>query len=436
MSIWNIFRSQSREETTAAQPTDDSVSGSYRENIAVVSSQDVALRIASFHRCVTLRANTMAQMTCQYQRLNTKGGNFVQDNYGKAGELNYLLQVAPNPMTTAFDLWRQVEIETIMRGNAFVLIERGEDGWPRAFWLARCAGYDPVTCKYNLSWNAPGGVAYAIADAADVIHIPNTFKYPDGVMGIPTLTYARDMLSLAATLDRESLENAAKGGKVKLILQQEKTPYRGLGGGMLKKDELIKYAQELERVVYGHDIIGLHGVTNVSPISLNATEMQLFEQRQFGVSEICRMLDVPRTLNMDGSNSSYKTPEADRLDFLMNCIQPKRRHIEDELNRKLLTRYDYGRRRIHLCELPLMLFDRKGQAAIDKDRLATGAGTVNEIRQQYDLPAVPDGDIVYVSTNLAELGSAKLRDVSAGRPSTSEEPKEEPKEEEEKDGLQ
>ena len=402
----------------------------------MVTNQEVALRIASFYRCVSLRANTMAQLTCKYQRLNREGGNYIEDNYGRNGELNYLLQVSPNPLMTSFDLWRQVEIETIMRGNAFILIERDETMWPTAFWLAHCAGYDPINNRYTLNWNGIGGTKTATVDAGDVIHIPNTFRYPGGYMGIPTLQYAKDMLSLSATLDHEALENAAKGGKVKLILQQEKSPMRGLSGGLVKKQELIKYASEVEEAIYSHDVIGLHGITNVSPISMNANEMQLFQQREFGVSEICRMLDVPRSLNMDGSNSSYKTPEADRLDFLMNCIQPKRRHIEDELNRKLLTRYDYGRRRIHLCELPLMLFDRKGQAAIDKDRLATGAGTVNEIRQQYDLPSVPDGDIVYVSTNLAELGSAKLRDVSAGRPSTSEEPKEEPKEEEEKDGLQ
>ena len=144
--------------------------------------------------------------------------------------------------------------------------------------------------------------------------------------------------------------------------------------------------------------------------------MQLFDQRQFGVAEICRMMDTPRTLAMDGSNSSYKTPEADRLDFLMNCIQPKRRLNENELVRKLLLPEDFGKRRIHLCELPLMLFDKKGQATIDKMNLETGAMTVNEIRKYYDKPAVEGGDIVYVSTNLAELGSEKLRGNGGGNP--------------------
>ena len=150
---------------------------------------------------------------------------------------------------------------------------------------------------------------------------------------------------------------------------------------------------------------------------MSAADMQLFDQRQFGVAEICRVMATPRTLAMDGSNSSYKTPEADRLDFLMNCIQPKRRLIEDELNRKLLTEDDFDRARIHLCELPLMMFDSKGRAEIAKMRLESGTATVNELRKEWDMPAVPNGDISYISTNLAELGSEKLSGaVMAGRP--------------------
>jgi hypothetical protein len=51
---------------------------------------------------------------------------------------------------------------------------------------------------------------------------------------------------------------------------------------------------------------------------------------------------------------------------------------------------------------------------------------VNELRKQYDMPAVKDGDIVYVITNLAELGSAKLRDVAGGGRPTTQEPQQQP----------
>ena len=81
--------------------------------------------------------------------------------------------------------------------------------------------------------------------------------------------------------------------------------------------------------------------------------------------------------------------------------------MEDLFDAKFLTAYDYGKRRFHMCELPLMRMDLEKQAKVDQLRLQMG-WTVNEIRNQYDMPAIEKGDIPYVSTNLAELGSEKL----------------------------
>ena len=81
---------------------------------------------------------------------------------------------------------------------------------------------------------------------------------------------------------------------------------------------------------------------------------------------------------------------------------------------KALAAADFGVRKFHMCDIPLLRLDKKTQADVDEKRLRTGTATVNELRKQYDMPAVKDGDIVYVLTNLAELGSPKLRDVAGG----------------------
>ena len=53
------------------------------------------------------------------------------------------------------------------------------------------------------------------------------------------------------------------------------------------------------------------------------------------------------------------------------------------------------------------------QAKVDQLNLQTGAKTVNEIRAEHDMPAVEKGNIVYITTNVAELGSTKLSGESA-----------------------
>ena len=132
------------------------------------------------------------------------------------------------------------------------------------------------------------------------------------------------------------------------------------------------------------------------------------------MAEIARLMGVPKPLLMDDSNSSYKTPEAALQSFMTYTIQPAIGLWEDELNAKLLNEYDFGRRRIHLCERNLRRLDPTAQANLDKLHLETGVCSVNELRAAHDMPTIEGGDAHYVSTNLAEVGSEKLRAASSG----------------------
>ena len=103
---------------------------SYSERKVAVSTADKALTVSSWHRGLALIGDTMGMMPVQYQRLNREGGNFIEDasdapgNYLTFGtRLNYLLQVRPNPLMTAFELNKQAAIKRIESGNAFIYIE-------------------------------------------------------------------------------------------------------------------------------------------------------------------------------------------------------------------------------------------------------------------------------------------------------------------------
>ena len=94
------------------------------------------------------------------------------------------------------------------------------------------------------------------------------------------------------------------------------------------------------------------------------------------------------------------------MEYLQRTIAPDAREIEDEFNRKLLNRYDFGKARIHMCELPLLRMDLESQAKVDQYRLQMG-WTINEIRNQYDMPAVENGDIPYRTANVKPLNGAE-----------------------------
>ena len=389
--------------------------GSYEERITRVRNPQLALSVSAVYRAVELRAKTEAQFAIQYQKMNSAGGNYVPDMWGTGRNINYLLQVQPNPISTAASMIEQVVIHRLLLGNAFVYIERDVFGEPLHLWLANCAGFNEITDTYALTYLGEGGVRFEInASRDDVLHFPNTFRYFDGYWGISTLRYAFDTLSLIKTESNQALETAAKGGRMKLIIGEEK-PAQGVGTlayGLMNKEQIDKYAQELNDKVYRQDVVGIRGLNALHNISMTSADMQLMEHMNMGLDDVARFFGTPRPLLMLDTNSHYTTYTNATLEYLQRTVQPDITEMEQEMNRKLLRREDFGRRRIHMCEQPLLRLDKEAQAKVDQLQLQAGAATVNEIRAQYDRPAVEGGDIIYVSTNLAELGSEKLRGQS------------------------
>ena len=430
----NMFRRREVGVPRTTDPADASnqppVSGGNWEANIVRPSGRSSLLIPTWTRCVTLIMQTMGQMVTQYQRINAGGGNFVEDRYGKNGYLNYLLQVRPNPMMTASQMQEQIEYRKIYYGNAYVYIEREADGYPRYLWLCTGGGYNPLTNTYSLVYNSDRGPRVKVdAEAKDVLHFKNVFMTDDMYMGIPTIDYAFKTLSIAATGDEQALQDLAKGGKMKLIIGEEK-PSQGPGTlayGLFDKKEMDKYADEIQRRLTGNDVVALRGMDKMQIISQTAQQLQLLETRGYSDEALCRLMGVPKIIAIVGDGGgNYRMPEHATQEFLLRTIQPRIREHEDELNSKLLTPADFGKRRIHVCELALKRLDAKGQAEIDKLHLDAG-WSVNEIRSSYDLPSIPEGDAHYVSTNLAEVGSEKLRGnggAVTGAPQQPQEPQE------------
>ena len=381
--------------------------GDYQERIIYARSPEMAVTVSAVYRATTLRGDVMAVMPVQYQKKDFAGGNFTLDMRGLGRRINYLLQEEPNPIMTATDMWRLVEINRLMFGNAFVYIERDEFEFPVALWLIKTCGYNINDATYSsiVYLTDHGYMVKENVPAKDVLHFPNTFRYPNG-WGIPTLQYAYETLTLNKTIRNLSLESAAKGGRIKGIIS-EKQPTQGVGTlayGLLNPKEVNQTAQEMQKKFYsGHDIVSMHGLESFQNLSMSAQDMQMFEQLGLTYDDIARFWGVPRPLLMLDTNSHYNDYQNATMEFHTRTILPQKTGNEKEIARKLIGMKDYGVRRIHICEEPLLTMDPERRAKVDQMNLETGAKTVNEIRAGHDMPAVEDGDVPMASANLMTL---------------------------------
>ena len=352
-----------------------------------------ALSIATVYRCVNLLCDSVAVLPCQYMRM--KDGIFVPDLNSR---LHYLLTVQPDQAMSVYDFWRQVVQSLLLEGNAYIVpvyntasleIER----------LVLCGrgtvSHDTVNDVYNICDTVNG--IFGQYDEDEVIHIKNLTGY-DSKQGISVLTYARLTLDIAAVGDAETYNRFQNGGNVRGIVSND-TSVRGFGEYQDK--ELEKTAESIDgRFQNGERIVSLPGQVEFKQISLSSTDMQFLESRKFTVRDICRFFGVHPSFVFDDTSNNYKSAEMANVAFLSNTLNPLLRKIENELQRKLFSASQYGKRKVQFDRRGLYACDLESRVKYQADTIAAGIYTVNEWRREENKPAVDGGDTVLVSANL------------------------------------
>lgn len=398
---WSLFK----REAPATEVRKSLVNGAdYRENVVTVNSPEKALKIAAVYRAVNLISNGLAIMPMHYKRWNSALKYFVMDETNAGQRINYLIATQPNDRMDAFHFWKQVVCQILLQGNAYIVPERNQYGEPERLILCtpNTVCYDVFSNTYYITdpYNGLVGIYFP----RDVIHLKNMSF--DGYLGVSTICFAARTMGIAATGDEETLKRFATGGRFKAILSNNNSVQ---GFGKYQDNQLAGAADDLNAALRsGQDIISLPGDVKPTPISMSSADMQFLDSRKFTIREIARIFNVPAAKLMDDSNTVYGTAEANNLAFYSEALQPIIADIEAEFRAKLLGPDQYRFRKYCFDLSNLFALDRKSQAEWNKSRLETGLISVNDLRREMDTAPTADGDDVFVSVQLAKLGSEKL----------------------------
>lgn len=356
------------------------------------------MSVATVYRCVKLLSDSVASLRLQYMRM--KDDRYQED---LSSPYHYLLTIQPQPEMSAYDFWSMVVQMMLLDGNAYI--------YPRKVMgevtdLVLCyrgsVSHDTVNNTYTIS-DAYNGI-YGTFEEADIIHL--YLHSRDGRSGESVLTFAARTMAIANAGDDETLNRFVNGGNVRGIVSNDKST---VGYGEYQDEELESLAEDIDtRFRNGEHIVSLNGQAGFQQISLSSTDMQFLESRKFTVRDICRFFGVHPSYVFDEGSSNYKDSETANVAFLSTTLDPILRRIECELQRKLVPR--------KLCHRYVFRFDRRGVYTLDlagrvayqKATIECGIYTINDWRRIENQPVVEGGDTVYVSTNMAALGSDKL----------------------------
>ncbi len=357
-----------------------------------------ALAVATVYRCVQLLSDSVACLTLQY--LRWKEGRFQVD---QGNILNYLLDVQPQPEMSIYDFWSFAVKQMLVQGNAYI--------YPRYVMgeltdLVLCSNdtvdHDTINELYEIT--DPYNGVFGVFKESEIIHL--YLHTSDGKNGESVLEHARRVAGIAMAGDNETANRFTNGGNVRGLVSNDKS---ARGFGEYQDEELEKTAVDIDaQFSAGAHIVSLPGQVDFKQISLSSTDMQFLETRKFTVREICRFFGVQPSFVFDDTSNNYKSAEMANITFLSMTLDPILKRIEAEFNRKLISPTQHNKRRFKFDRRGIYSLDLQSLADYQKKTIEAGIYTINDWRRLENMPEVEGGDTVYVSTNLAELGSSKL----------------------------
>ena len=366
-------------------------------NSSTTFTNNKALLLSACYRCVEVISDSIAQLPCEPYRIDSDG---CKIKFTKHPTYN-LLNREPNQNMSKFTFMKTMVVSMLLTGNAYALIERDERGNAKALYYIPTelvTILKPQTITDTISYSITG--MKNVVEDCNMIHILNFTS--DGYEGSSTLAYARKTLGLAMDAEANA-EGFFKGGA-------------NVAGILKCNSPLATKQKESLKSSWNSAFNGSTGTPNgiavldadldFQSVTVNPSDAQLLETRQFNVVDICRFFGVSPVKAFDLSKSSYNTIEQMQLAFLTDTLQPLLEKIECEFQRKLYKPSEKDNITVRFSTAPLLRADKQSQANYYNTLFQMGVMTINEIRRELDLPHLENGDTSFVQVNVQTLKNA------------------------------
>lgn len=372
----------------------------YTGNSLFLGSRENAMLLSTVYRCVDVISDAVAQLPLETFSIDSDGFKRPYIDH----PVYSLLNEEPNEDMTRFTFFKTMVASVILRGNAYAYIERDSRG--NAVQLIYLQ-----THQVNIVWILDNSgikrkryqvIGFKeLVEPKDMLHFLN-FSY-DGIVGVSTLTHARQTLGIATDSEAHAAGFFKGGGNAAGILTID-------GARMNTEQKKQNYEEWKTRTdpTTGspNGIVILEGNMKYQTLTINPKDAQLLESRQFNVVDICRFFSVSPVKAFDLREANYSTVEATQLAFLTDTAAPILTKIELELNRKLFKKSEKGRVKSEFNTSGFLRADKSAQGTYLNQMFQIGAMTPNEIRRENNLPKVEYGDNAFVQVNIQPLEKA------------------------------
>ena len=366
-------------------------------NSASTYANNKAMLLSAVYRCIEVISDSVAQLPLEPYRIDSDGCKIKFTSHPTYNLLNR----EPNKNMSKFTFLKTMVVSMLLTGNAYALIDRDEKGNAKALYYIPTelvTILKPQNITDTISYSITG--MKSVVEDCNMIHILNFTS--DGYEGVSTLTYARKTLGLAMDAEANA-EGFFKGGANVAGILKSNAPLT------TKQKESLKSSWNSAfngSTGTPNGVAVLDADLDFQAVTVNPSDAQLLETRQFNVIDICRFFGVSPVKAFDLSRSSYSTVEATELAFLTDTLAPLLEKIELEFERKLYKPSEKDYIDVRFDTATLLRADKQSLANYYNTLFNIGVVSVNDIRKELDMQSVEGGNTHFVQVNLMALDKA------------------------------
>lgn len=348
--------------------------------------------IATVFQAITLLSGDAAKLPIHVYK---DGDNGRQRDSGSS--LERLLRRKPSRDMSAIFWKRKGARDVLIYGNSYFLIVRDQQLRPIELIPLDPTNTRPQRDKSGrlfYEWRETPSVAWRPYPAADILHWRGLSK--DGILGIGIIDQARESLGLTKAAENFGATFFGNGSVSSGIIEHP---------GAMDEETVAKTRRQWEKMhsrESAHKVAILQGGVKFVPLTIPPEQAQFLATRQFQRQEVASWFNLPPHKLGDSSQTSYSSLEQQNQSYLDSSLEPLLCALEEEMwDKLLLEREKKAGYEIEFLRQALLKPDTKTRTEIGVLRVSNGLATVNEWRDEENLPPVDGGDVIRVPLNTA-----------------------------------
>jgi len=400
MFLPNLFGTNKGVQTRQNWASWISSLSSRQSSAGVLVNTESALGVAAFRACVTLLAESIAQLPCELYRRTENGGRERATDH----PVYKLIHSAPNRKDTTFEYFEQAQGSLGIDGNHIALIERDSFGYPQEL--------IPINFKKVTVLKGQDGMPYyRLLDYNETVpmHMVHHIKYfsLDGYVGLSPLQTNVDTIGLTIATEQHAAAVFQRGATMSGVIERPREA--PAIADQSKIDRLLEKFTERHGggLRNAFSVALLQEGMQYKQLAMDNEKAQLIESRGFGVIEICRLYKVPPHMIQHLDKASFNNIEHQGLQYVIYTLLPWVKRHEAAMMRDLLLPDERNDYYIEFNISGLLRGDQKSRYEAYAIGRNWGWLSVNDIRRLENMPPITGGDRYLTPLNMVDSSTAK-----------------------------